>query len=130
MYKTLLVISLLLIMVDASTQSNAPANIVGRVDKRTKGFFIPSDQPGTYLIYGYQFANATTQKMICFSNSADINRANYRCPLGAYFDTGKMGPGDAILFLGFAGTFGKMVFVAGSGKKTIFYIPKTSFTIR
>lgn len=130
MYKTLLFISLLLIVGDASAQTNFSASIVGRVDKRTKGFFIPADQPGSYLIFGYQFANAGTQKMICFSNSADILRANYRCPLGAYFDTGKMGPGDAILFLGFAGTFGKMVYNAGDGKKTIFYLPKTSFTIK
>ena len=113
MYKTLLFISLLLIVGDASAQTNFSASIVGRVDKRTKGFFIPADQPGS-----------------CFSNSADILRANYRCPLGAYFDTGKMGPGDAILFLGFAGTFGKMVYNAGDGKKTIFYLPKTSFTIK
>lgn len=124
MYKTLLFISLLLIT------ANVPAQIVGRVDKRSKGFFIPADQQGKYLLFGYQYPNLTTKKMICFSNSADILRANYQCPLGAYFDTSQMGPGDAILFLGIAGPFGKMVYIAGSGKKTIFYLPKTGFTIK
>lgn len=130
MYKTLLFISLLLTVIDNSAQTKVSAPVIGRVDKRTKGFFIPTDQPGSYLIFGYQFANAGTKKMICFSNSADILRANYQCPLGAYFDTGKMGPGDAILFLGFAGPFGKMVYISGDGKKVIFYLPKNTFTIK
>jgi hypothetical protein len=124
MYKTLLFIALLLVTV------GVPAQIVGRVDKRTKGFFIIPDQQTSYMIIGYQFPNATTQKMICFSSKADNLRANYQCPLGAYFDTGNMNPGDKILFLGIAGTYGKMAFVSGSGKTTVFYLPKASFTIK
>ncbi|HEV9036932.1 MAG TPA: hypothetical protein VGQ51_09935 [Puia sp.] len=124
MYKILLFISLFLFTTALSAQ------IIGRVDKRTKGFFIPADQQGKYLVFGFQFPSAATKKMICFSNSADNLRANYQCPLGAYFDTGQMGPGDNIIFLGMYSTFGKMVYNAGNGTKTIFYLPKTSFTIK
>lgn len=130
MYKTLLFISLLVIADSVTAQPNVSATVIGRVDKRTKGFFIPGEQKEKYLIFGFQFPNVTTKKMICFSNSADNLRANYQCPLGAYFDTGQMNPGDNIIFLGMYGPFGKMVFNAGSGKKTIFYLPKTSFTIK
>jgi hypothetical protein len=124
MYKTLLFIGLLLVTV------GLPAQTVGRVDRRSKGFFIPPDQQTNYLVFGYQFPNTTTRKMICFSSKADNLRANYQCPLGAYFDTGQMNPGDKILFLGIAGPYGKMAFVAGSGKTTVFYLPKSSFTIK
>ena len=123
MYKTLLVIALLV-------TGSVTAQTIGRVDRRTKGFFIVAEQQTSYLIFGYQFPNTTTKKMICFSSSADNLRANYQCPLGAYFDTGQMNPGDKILFLGIAGPYGKMAFVSGSGKTTIFYLPKTSFTIK
>jgi len=124
MYKTLLFTALLLVVGGVSAQN------IGRVDKKTKTFFITPDQAGKYLVFGYQFPNPTTKKMICFSNSADNLRANYQCPLGAFFDTGQMGPGDKILFLGIAGPYGKMSFVSGSGKATVFYLPKTTFTIR
>ena len=129
MYKTLLFITLLLTTVGSTAQTPVSSSIVGRVDKRTKGFFI-SEQQGKYLLFGYQFPNVTTKKMICFSNSADNVRANYQCPLGAYFDTGQMNPGCSIVFLAMYGPFGKMVFTSGDGRKTIFYLPKTSFTIK
>jgi hypothetical protein len=130
MYKTLLFISLLLVSGGVTAQTTTSSSVFGRVDKRTKGFFIPPDQQGKYLIFGFQFPNVTTKKMICFSNSADNLRANYQCPLGAYFDTSQMGTGDNIIFLGMYGPFGKMVYNAGNGTRTIFYLPKTSFTIK
>ncbi|HVS95739.1 MAG TPA: hypothetical protein VHE54_04605 [Puia sp.] len=123
MYKTLLFIALLLGAGGISAQT------IGRVDKKTKAFYIASDQKISYLVFGYQYPNPTTKKMICFSSSADNLRANYQCPLGAYFDTGNMGAGDKIVFLGVAGPYGKMSFISGSGKATVFYLPKTSFTI-
>ena len=124
MHKTLTLIFLLFLSYAAAGQA------VGFVDKKTKGFFIVPDQKSSYLVFGYQFPNTTTRKMICFSSSADNLRANYQCPLGAYFDTGKMGPGDKILFLGIAGPYGKMVYISGSGKNTTFYVPRTNFSIR
>jgi hypothetical protein len=124
MRKTLTFILLLFLSYGVTGQ------VIGTVDKKSKGFFIVPDQKTSYLVFGYQFPNPTTRKMICFSSSADNLRANYQCPLGAYFDTGKMGPGDKILFLGIAGPYGKMVYISGSGKNTIFYIPRTNFTIR
>jgi hypothetical protein len=124
MYKTLTLISLLLIC------SGVFGQVIGKVDKKTKVFFIPPDQSSNYLVFGYQFPNTTTRKMICFSSSADNLRANYECPLGCYFDTGKMNPGDKIQYLGPAGPYGKMSYISGSGKTTVFYLPKTSFTIK
>lgn len=103
---------------------------VGRVDKRTKAFTIAEDQKAYYLVFGYQFPNETTRKMICFSSKADNLRANYECPLGAFFDTGQMNPGDRIVYLGMAGKFGKMNFIAGSGKSTVFYLPRSSYVIK
>ncbi len=40
-----------------------------------------------------------------------------------------MREGDKIIFLGMVGNFGKMNFIAGDGKKTVFYLPKSNFAI-
>ncbi len=109
----------------------AMGQAIGRVDKRTKEFYIISDLKVDYRVFGYQLATEEAQKMICFSSHAGDVAANYNnCPLGSYYDTGKMKVGDKIVYLGPYGSFGKMMYVAGSGKKTIFYFPKTSFLIK
>lgn len=109
----------------------AIGQVIGRVDKKTKEFSVASDLKMEYRVFGYQYANNTTQKMICFSSNANDVRDNYsRCPLGSYYDTDKMKPGDKISYLGAAGSFGKMNFISGSGQKTIFYLPKSSFIIK
>ena len=125
MNKTLSLILLLLVA------SGAIGQVIGRVDKKTKEFSVAPDQKVDFRVFGYQYANNTTRKMICFSSSANDVRDNYsNCPLGSYFDTDKMRPGDKISYLGGIGSFGKMNFIAGNGKKTIFYLPKSSFTIK
>ena len=111
--------------------SNIIGQVIGHVDKKTKEFFVPSDLKIEYRVFGYQVANNTTQKMICFSSQTGDTKDNYnRCPLGAYFDTGKMKPGDHIFYLGTIGNFAKMNFVSAGGKKTIFYFPKSTFIIK
>jgi len=111
--------------------SNAIGQVIGRVDKKTKEFTVAPDQKIEYRVFGYQYANNTTQEMICFSSRrADVNDNYNRCPLGSYFDTDKMKPGDKIFYLGPIGTFGKFNFVSGNGKKTLFYLPKSSFVIK
>lgn len=111
--------------------SSAIGQVIGTVDKKTKEFYIASDQKMSYTVYGYQFANITTRPMICFSSNVDVVHANSsKCSLGSYFDTGNLNAGDHIFFLGPIGTFGKMNFVSGGGKKTIFYLPKTSYRIK
>jgi hypothetical protein len=111
--------------------SSAMGQVIGHVDKRTKEFYIPSNLKMDYQVFGYQFANNTTRKMICFSSRMADTKANYNlCPLGSYFDTGKMKIGDKISYMGGIGSFGKMVFISGNGKKTIFYLPKSSFIIK
>lgn len=111
--------------------SGAIAQVVGRVDKKTKEFTVAADQKIEYRVFGYQYANNTTQKMICFSSHNTDVADNYsRCPLGSYFDTDRMKPGDKITYLGSVGTFAKMNFIAGTGNKTIFYLPKSSFVIK
>jgi hypothetical protein len=122
------VLSLILFLLVAS---GAFGQVIGRVDKKTKEFSVAPDQKVDFRVYGYQYPNNTTRKMICFSSNANDTRDNYsNCPLGSYFDTDKMKTGDKILFLGPLGSFGKMNFVAANGVKTIFYLPKSSFAIK
>jgi hypothetical protein len=103
----------------------------GKVDKKTKEFFIVTNPKAEYRIFGYQFPNNTTKKMICFSTySYDVRDNLNKCPLGSYFDTGSMKEGDKIVYLGLVGSFAKMNYISGSGKKTLFYMPKTSFVIK
>lgn len=104
---------------------------IGRVDKKTKEFTVPANLKTEYRFFGYQYANPSTQKMICFSSRVADVKDNYnRCPLGSYFDTEKIKYGDKIVYLGPIGSYGKMNYIGGDGKKTIFYLPKTNFTIR
>jgi hypothetical protein len=101
------------------------------VDKKTKEFIIPPDSKTDFTIIGYQYPNNTTKKMICFSTNASVvSEDNAECVLGAYFDTNRLKEGDTIFYLGVAGSFAKMNFIHGNGKKTIFYIPKSSFVIK
>jgi hypothetical protein len=125
MNKTFLLILFLLVA------SGAIGQVIGHVDKRTKEFYIVSDQKMDYRVFGYQFASDATPKMICFSSHAGDVAANYNnCPLGSYYDTGKMNANDKIVYLGVYGRFGKMSLISGSGKKTIFYLPKSCFTMK
>jgi hypothetical protein len=124
MYKIPSIILLLLI------SSVSFAQVIGKADKKTKEFTIAANQKIDYTVYGYQFANATTPKFICFSTSQDVVRANSSDKLGAYFDTYRMPPGDKIVFMGLAGAFIKLNYISGGGVKTTFYLPKTNFTIR
>jgi hypothetical protein len=111
--------------------TGAVGQVIGRIDKKTKEFYVVADQKPDYRVFGYQFANSTTQKMICFSSHVTDVKDNYnRCPLGSYFHTGDMKPGDKIIYLGPMASFGKMMFVSAVGKKTIFYLPKSSFSIK
>jgi hypothetical protein len=38
--------------------------------------------------------------------------------------------GDRIVYLGMVGSYGKMNFITGLGKKTLIYIPKANFVIK
>jgi hypothetical protein len=118
---------ILFVLIAFFAEGQAP----GIVDKKTKEFSVSANQKMDYRVFGYQFANITTQKMICFSSHDTDVRANFsRCPLGSYYDTEKMKLGDKIIYLGGVGSFAKMNFIAGNGKKTIFYLPKSSFKIK
>ena len=111
--------------------SSAIGQVVGTVDKKTKFFRIAPDQKADFTVIGYAFPNITTRKMICFSSNEGVVRANSApCALGSYFDTDKMRVGDQIFYLGAVGTFAKMNYVAGDGKKTLFYLPKSCFVIK
>jgi len=111
--------------------STAIGQTIGRVNKKTKEFTVAADQKAEYTIFGYQYPNATTKKMICFSSSENMVREESpKCLLGAYFDTDRMKVGDKILYVGVAGTFARMKYVSGTGKSMLFYIPKSSFVIK
>jgi hypothetical protein len=104
----------------------AGAQAVGRVDKKTKEFSVAANLKTEYQVFGYQYANNSTKKMICFSSHITDVRDNYsKCPLGSYFDTDKLKVGDRIVYLGSIGGFAKLNFISGAGTKTIFYLPKS-----
>jgi hypothetical protein len=104
------------------------AQVIARVDIKTKEFTIEPDQKIEYTVFGYEFASATTRKMICFSSSINIVRGS-TCPLGAYFDTDKLKPGDKVLYVSPVGLFARMTLVSGE-KKTLFYLPKSCFAMK
>ncbi len=105
------------------------AQVVGRVDKKTKEFSVVAGQKVNYIVLGYQFANAATPKLICFASDENVARANSTLRLGSYFDSNGLPPGASIMYLGMAGTFGKMNFIA-AGKATVFYVPKANYVIK
>lgn len=106
------------------------AQVVAKVDRKTKEFSIAPNQKESFMIFGYQYANDGTQKLICFASNDNVVRANANCKLGSYFDTDAMSPGDRIMFLGYAGKFAKMNFVSAGRKGGIFYIPRSCFTMK
>src|SRR5580700_10422039 len=94
-----------------NTSQNASLT-VAHVDKKSKEFFVISNLKAEYEIFGYQYPNITTKKMICFSSyTYDVADNLNKCPLGSYFDSGRMKEGDRISYLGKAGSFSKMMFV-------------------
>jgi hypothetical protein len=127
MNKIILLLFLLTISIHGNSQFKA------QVDKKSKEFTVnpASDPKAEYKIFGYQFPNTSTKLMICFSSYRyDVTENLGKCPLGAYFDSGRMKEGDRIVYLGNVGAFGKMTFISASGTKTLFYVPKTSFIIK
>ena len=128
--KKILTFFLFLGISSAALSQNA-ATTVAHVDKKTKEFFVTSNPKAEYKIFGYEYPNITTKKMVCFSSyTYDVGDNLNKCPLGSYFDSGKMKEGDRITYIGKAGSFSKMMYTSGSGKKTIFYFPKGSFTLK
>jgi hypothetical protein len=110
--------------------SGSSGQAAGNIDKKTKEFSVPPNLKIEFRIFGYQFANISSRKMICFSSHAGDVTANFNeCPLGAYYDTGRLNPGDKIVYLGPYGSFGKMKFISAGKKETVFYIPKGNFTL-
>src|SRR5450755_2670860 len=98
MQKIILSVSILLSALMCKGQA------VGHIDKKTKEFYITAKPNTDYKIIGYQFANISTEKMICFSSyTYDVRGNPMKCPLGAYFGTGNMNEGDKIIFLGMSG---------------------------
>jgi hypothetical protein len=111
--------------------SVAMGQMTGDVDKKTKEFYMVSNPKAAYRIFGYQYPNILSRKMICFSSyTYDVRDNLNKCPLGSYFDTGYMKEGDKITYLGTEGSFGKMIYTTGAGKKAIFYMPKTNFIFK
>jgi hypothetical protein len=125
MKKVVFVIMLLMSLTQVSGQA------VGQIDKKTKEFFIQTGTKAQFRMFGYEFPNVSTRKMICFSSyTGDVGANMYNCPLGSYFDTSLMKEGDRIVYLGPAGSFSKMNYITGTGKKTVFYFQKSSLVFK
>jgi|GEM_PF-2476113 len=115
-------------LVTPSTPSTLPP---GKVDKASKEFYIPAESKGPFRFYGYEFPNISTRKMICFStNTGDVAANIANCPLGSYYNTNSLRQGDRIVWLGKAGSFARMNYITGDGKKTIFYLQNSSFAMK
>jgi hypothetical protein len=112
--------------------SGAIAQVIGKVDKKTKEFSIAPDQKVSYSIIGYQLPSTATKHMICFSSNENMVREESgKCLLGSYFDTEKIKVGDKIIFLGNYGkVFYKMSYVSRAGAKMVFYIPTTGIVLK
>src|SRR4030095_10074 len=92
--------------------TQATGQTVARVDKKTKEFYIPASPKTQYRIFGYEYPNTTTRKMICFSSyTGDVGANMYNCPLGSSFDTSLLKEGDKIVYLGVAGSYSKMNYI-------------------
>ena len=124
MNKLLAIVALLLIA------SGSYSQVIGKVDRKTKEFSIAADQKVNFTVFGYQYANVTTQKVICFASDENVMRANSNLKLGSFFDTDRLPAGTRIMWLGMAGPFGKMSFITGGGKPVTFYIPKANFVVK
>jgi hypothetical protein len=112
--------------------SGVTAQVIGKVDKKTKEFSIAPDQKVSYSIIGYQLPSTATKHMICFSSNENMVREESgKCLLGSYFDTERIKVGDKIIFLGNYGkVFYKMSYVSGAGSKMVFYIPRTGIVLK
>ena len=112
--------------------SGAIAQVIGKVDKKTKEFSIAPDQKAEYSLIGYQLPSTVAKHLICFSSSENMVREESgKCLLGAYFDTDRMKVGDKILFMGYYGKlFAKMTYVSGMGNKMVFYLSRTGLIIK
>jgi hypothetical protein len=123
-------IILLLFLLTISIHSNS--QLKAQIDKKSKEFTINSgsDPKAEYKIFGYQYPNSTTKLMICFSSYRyDVTENVNKCPLGAYFDSGRMKEGDRIVYLGNVDIWEDELYIS-KWYKDAFYVPKTSFVIK
>jgi hypothetical protein len=112
--------------------SSSIAQVIAKVDKKTKEFTIAPDQKAEYSLIGYQLPSPNTKQIICFSSNENMVREESgKCQLGAYFDTEKIKVGDKILFLGYYGkTFVKLKYVTGAGNSEVFFLSTTGLVIK
>jgi hypothetical protein len=75
----------------------------------------------TPLIYGYESADASSKKLICFSSmTADVDGNPHKCSLGAYYTTDEI----EVQYIATEGSFVKLKFISQSKSATIFYVEK------
>ncbi len=92
------------------------------VNKAKKSFnvYMVSDDD-TPLIYGYETADISSKKMICFSSfTVDVENNPHKCVLGAYYTTDDI----SIDYLVTEGDFVKLAFKEAGKSDVIFYIEK------
>lgn len=88
--------------------------------KKTFNVYMETDDD-TPLIYGYESADLTSKKMICFSSmTADVDGNPHKCVLGAYYTTDEI----SIDYIATEGSFVKLKFTADGKPDAIFYIEK------
>lgn len=99
---------------------NAMAQNLPVINKAKKTFSVyMADDDDTPLIYGYETADVTSKKMICFSSfTVDVDGNPHKCALGAYYTT------DAIdiEYVATVGSFVQLKMITTGKADAIFYI--------
>ena len=90
--------------------------------KKTFSLYMASDDD-TPLIYGYETADVSSKKMICFSTfTADVDGNPHKCALGAYYSTDEI----EIVYIATEGSFVKLKMVNSSKGDVVFYMETKS----
>ena len=95
------------------------------IDRKTKSFTLVADIRKDHQIFGYSAPDSHAKKLIIFSVfTTDVKNNPYHCPLGAYYQTSDLRPGESIRFISETPTFVKLTFLDASHQLTPFYIKR------
>lgn len=121
MKKTLFILLITFLAFNPKCEAQAKAFIL----KQTGEFHLNSDTNNEFTVFGYSNADTKSKKMILFSVFTNLVENNpSKCPLGSYYNTGGMNPGDRIIFSKIVGAYVKLNFVTATKRIIPFYMKK------
>ena len=120
MRKNCVILGLLL-----AVATTAHAQTTAFIDRKTKSFTLVADIRKDHQIFGYAAPDSHAKKLILFSVfTTDVKNNPYHCPLGAYYQTSDLRPGENIRYISETPTFVKLTFLDASHQLTPFYIKR------